>query len=80
MASNLPPSDLSTTLLPVVSSILKLFAWMVFGFLLIGAIAEILGLLPLYQLVIPMISTFLLRLAAVIVLFIGFVAMTLSIR
>ncbi|MBE9031101.1 hypothetical protein IQ266_15305 [filamentous cyanobacterium LEGE 11480] len=78
---NLPhPEDRATLLLSAVASTLKVFAWMVFGFFLVGAIAEILGLLPFYQVIMPTLSDFLLRFAAVIFCFIGFVAVALSVR
>jgi hypothetical protein len=78
--SNLPPSDLSKTLLPLMGFSLKLFAWTVFGTVLIGLLAFILDLFPLYHAIEFVISHFLWRLAAVILCFIGFVAMRLSMR
>jgi hypothetical protein len=78
--SNFPRPDPATALFAIVSITLKVFAWFVASFLLMGLMAAILGLLPLYQVVEPIVFGFLWRFAAIIVCFIGFVAISTSIR
>jgi hypothetical protein len=68
-------------LLPqIVSTMLKIFAWMLFGLFLIGILSGVLGFLPLYTVLFAPAINFLWKFALMLLCLTGITAMVCSVR